>query len=71
MNQSQIAQRIGVHRSIISRELNQNIHKKGPGAKCYNAIRSQAKSDLRHRGKRKQSYFNDTLKREMLKLLEN
>jgi len=59
MNQSQIAQRIGVHRSTISRELKRNVPKRGPGANSYNAINSQVKA----RGKKKQTYFTDSLKR--------
>ena len=67
--QAFIADKIGCHKSTISRELKRNIPKRGVGAKVYNAEKAQTKSDLRHKEKYKPRKFSDELKTNLKKLI--
>ncbi len=51
--QSEIASVIGRHKSTISRELKRNVNKRGMHANIYDAKRAEAKTNVRHKTKRK------------------
>ncbi len=51
--QTEIALKLGVNKSTISRELKRNVAKRGLGAKIYSAMNAQSKTELRHQKKRK------------------
>jgi len=64
-NQTQIAVLLGFNKSTISRELCRNVPKRGTGAKIYNAIKAQIKTDNRHQVKYKHTTFSLDLKNQM------
>ncbi len=64
-NQTQIADLLGVNKSTISRELSRNVPKRGFGAKTYNAVNAQVKTDARHHDKPKHQTFSMELKYQM------
>lgn len=64
-NQTQIAGLLGVHKSTISRELSRNVPKRGTGAKIYNAVNAQVKTEVRHHDKPKHTTFSIFLKNQM------
>lgn len=64
-NQTQIAVLLGFNKSTIIRELCRNVPKRGTGAKIYNAIKAQIKTDNRHQVKYKHTTFSLDLKKQM------
>ncbi len=70
-SQTYIADKIGCHKSTISRELQRNIPQRGKGAKIYVAQKAQAKAELRHAQKSKSIAFTDQLKTQAFNLLKN
>ena len=65
LNQTEIAEIIGVHKSTISRELNRNVPKRGIGAKVYCAENAQNKTRQRHQAKNKLIRFTPSLKKQL------
>ena len=63
--QTAIAEKIGVHKSTICRELNRNVPKRGLGAKVYVAKTADAKASQRHKTKPKNHSFTPELKEQM------
>jgi transposase, IS30 family len=62
VSNSTIAKEIGVHKSTVGRELKRNTPKRGVGAKIYNPIKAQLKTDDRHKNKPKNSFFSTEIK---------
>lgn len=60
--QKYIAAMIGVHACTVSREIKRNTPLSGLGAKQYWASNAQRRTDLRHAGKYKASYFDEDSK---------
>lgn len=58
-NPSQIASRLGRHRSVISREINRNCTSGGPYSACLAQAAAQANAGKRHRGHHKLSKSPD------------
>lgn len=69
INQKEIASRIGVSPSTISRELKRNIAKRGRTALTYFAENAQRKTNLRHQLKPKKISFSDRFKMKVMKLM--
>ncbi len=69
--QTWIAKMIGVNKSTISRELNRNVPKRGPGAKEYSAQKAQKKTETRHKVKPKNLLFSAELKDDVVKKMTN
>ena len=65
-SQTFIASKLGVHKSTISRELGRNVPKMGKGAKVYNAINAQIKTQKRHDEKPKFRVFTYAMKLQVL-----
>jgi IS30 family transposase len=62
--QTEIAEKISVHKSTICRELRRNIPQRGIGAKIYDASLANLKAQVRHRDKPKKERFTQSLKLE-------
>lgn len=62
LNQTQIANNIGVDKSTISRELSRNVTNEGSADKGYQADTAQELTDQRHQGKPKHRRFTEELK---------
>jgi transposase, IS30 family len=67
---SYITDRIGVHKSIISREMKRNVPKRGIGAKIYLAEKANNNSANRHSSKPKVVKFTHELKLKSKAMLE-
>jgi transposase, IS30 family len=67
---SYIADRVGVHKSTINREMKRNVPKRGIGAKIYLAEKANNKSANRHSSKPKAVKFTYELKLKCKALLE-
>lgn len=65
LNQTDIALKIGVHKSTISRELRRNTPQRGTNAKVYVACKANEKTVNRHRFKPKRRLFTPEMKQEM------
>jgi IS30 family transposase len=65
LNQTDIAEIIGVDKSTISRELSRNVPKRGTGANVYNAENAQKKTRHRHQTKNKPIRFTQDLKKQL------
>jgi IS30 family transposase len=70
MNQTEIAEIIGVHKSTISREINRNVPQRGIGANIYCAEKAQNKTRQRHQTKKKLIRFTPELKKQLKKWME-
>jgi len=62
LNQTEIANNIGVNRSTISRELKRNVTNEGPPGNNYRADAAQQLTDRRHADKPKHRRFSEDLK---------
>jgi IS30 family transposase len=62
LNQTEIANNIGVNRSTVSRELKRNVTNEGPGGNNYCPEVAQELTDQRHREKPKHQRFTEDLK---------
>ena len=71
ISQKEIALRIGVSPSTISRELNRNIAKRGRTALIYMAENAQRKTNLRHLQKPKRISFSEEFKSRVTDLMVN
>jgi transposase, IS30 family len=69
MRQKDIAFKIGVHPSTISREMKRNIACRGRTASEYVATNAQRKTCHRHKSKPKQSKFSQAMKTRIVHLL--
>jgi IS30 family transposase len=70
LSQTEIADRTGVHKSTISRELGRNIPKRGWTAGRYIAPHAQRKTDGRHTNKVKQVLLSEGLKKRIAGLMK-
>jgi IS30 family transposase len=71
LNQSCIAEQLGVHRSTISRELKRNTPKRGRTAFQYIGEHAQNKSEYRHTVKAKQTRLTQELKARIAGLMKH
>jgi len=67
--QYQIADRIGVNKSTISREFKRNVNKRGKDANIYDAEKADSKAQIRERKKPKSVRFTPAMKIYMRKCL--
>lgn len=70
-SQVEIADRVDVHKSTISRELKRNVNKRGKHAGTYSAQRAHEKSIKREVQKTKSIRFNERMKRYLRKKLKH
>lgn len=71
LKQKEIAVKLGVHPSTISRELNRNTPKRGCLAGIYDADNAQRRTDLRHSTKPKHQVFDHAMKQTIKEYLVN
>lgn len=69
--QCEIAKRIGVHKSTISREISRNVPKRGKGAKIYDGEKANSKAQKREKAKQKSDKFTLCMKEYMRECLTN
>lgn len=69
LNQTTIANQLGVHRSTISRELKRNVPRRGRTALQYIGEDAQRKTDHRHSTKEKQVLLTENLKARIAALM--